>query len=232
MPGDLDVCGLVSGYGATRILHGIDFLLPSGAALAVLGRNGVGKTTLINTLAGRVRAQGGKVTMGGTDLTFAPPEVRVRAGIALVPQDRQIFRTLSVEENLAVADLRRGWSVADSFALFPRLRQRRGNAGHQLSGGEQQMLAIARALMSRPTCLLLDEPFEGLAPVIVEALVEALQALRVELRLSLVLVEQHASLALDIAGAGMVLERGAVVLAGTGDILRSRWDEVEKLLSF
>jgi branched-chain amino acid transport system ATP-binding protein len=232
MPVDLEVRGLVSGYGATRILHGVDFLLPCGAALAVLGRNGVGKTTLINTLAGRVRAQGGRVTMGGTDLTYAPPEVRVRAGIALVPQERQIFRTLSVDENLAVADLHRGWSIDDSFALFPRLRQRRGNAGHQLSGGEQQMLAIARALMSRPTCLLLDEPFEGLAPVIVEALVEALQVLRESLRLSLVLVEQHARLALDIAGAGIVLERGAVVLAGTADILRSRWDEVEQLLAF
>jgi len=174
----LSVQALVSGYGATRILHGVDLALAPGEALAVLGRNGVGKTTLINTVAGRVAAQGGTVRIGGADITHAPAHARARAGIGLVPQDRQIFRTLSVEENLAVADLARGWSIADSYALFPRLRQRRANAGSQLSGGEQQMLAIARALMGRPTCLLLDEPFEGLAPVIVDTLVDALQALR------------------------------------------------------
>jgi len=211
----LSVQALVSGYGATRILHGVDLVLAPGEALAVLGRNGVGKTTLINTVAGRVAAQGGTVRIGGADITHAPAHARARAGIGLVPQDRQIFRTLSVEENLAVADLARGWSIADSYALFPRLRQRRANAGSQLSGGEQQMLAIARALMGRPTCLLLDEPFEGLAPVIVDTLVDALQALRRDLHLTLVLVEQHARLALEIAGAALVLERGAVVLSGT-----------------
>jgi branched-chain amino acid transport system ATP-binding protein len=228
----LSVQALVSGYGATRILHGVDLALAPGEALAVLGRNGVGKTTLINTVAGRVAAQGGTVRIGGADITHAPAHARARAGIGLVPQDRQIFRTLSVEENLAVADLARGWSIVDSYALFPRLRQRRANAGSQLSGGEQQMLAIARALMGRPTCLLLDEPFEGLAPVIVDTLVDALQALRRDLHLTLVLVEQHARLALEIAGAALVLERGAVVLSGTRDALEARWDEVEALLSF
>ena len=227
----LQLTGVASGYGPTRIIDGVDMVLPAGSGLALLGRNGAGKTTLINTIAGRLGLQAGSVRLDGQEIGRLPPSARCRAGIGLVPQERQIFTTLTVEENLRVADLRRHWTMEAVYTLFPRLAERRRNGGGQLSGGEQQMLAIGRALMASPTCLLLDEPFEGLAPVIVDSLLDALLRLRKESGLSLIVVEQHARLALDLAEQAVVLERGRVRLAGTREALLDRWDEVEGMLA-
>ena len=223
--------GVASGYGPTRIVDGVTLVLPPGGGLAVLGRNGAGKTTLVNTVAGRVRLQAGSIHLDGQDLGALPANARCRAGIGLVPQDRQIFRTLTVEENLRVADRRRSWTVDAVYDLFPRLAARRRHTGGQLSGGEQQMLAIGRALMSGPRCLLLDEPFEGLAPLIVDGLLEVLRRLRAETSLAMLIIEQHARLALELADQAMVLERGRPVLAGTREALLARWHEVEDMLA-
>jgi branched-chain amino acid transport system ATP-binding protein len=232
MSAGLQLRGVSSGYGPTRIVHDVQLCLPPGSGLALLGRNGAGKTTLVGTIAGRVRQQAGTVLFDGNDITSLSPSARCRAGIGLVPQDRQAFRTLTVEENLAVADLARGWTNDRVYALFPRLAERRRHSAGQLSGGEQQMLAIGRALMSGPRCLLLDEPFEGLAPVLIEGLLAALHRLRAETGIALLVVEQNASLALELAEAGFVLERGRVRLRGTKKELQSRLQEVEALLSF
>ncbi len=226
----LDLAGVVSGYGPTRIIDGVDLMLPAGGGLALLGRNGAGKSTLIKTIAGRVALQAGALRLNEREIGRLPASGRCRAGIGLVPQERQIFTTLTVEENLRVADLRRHWTIDAVYTLFPRLADRRRNGGGQLSGGEQQMLAIGRALMGSPTCLLLDEPFEGLAPVIVDGLLEALVQLR-QSGLSLIVVEQHAALALELAEQAVVLERGRVRLAGSREALRARWDEVEGMLA-
>ena len=227
----LDVVGVVSGYGPTRIIDGVDLVLPAGTGLALLGRNGAGKTTLVRTIAGRIPLQAGTLRLDGQEIGRLPASARCRAGIGLVPQERQIFATLTVEENLRVADLRRHWTLEAVYALFPRLADRRRNGGGQLSGGEQQMLAIGRALMGSPTCLLLDEPFEGLAPVIVDGLLDALLRLRRESGLSLIVVEQHAKLALELAEQAVVLERGRVRLAGSREALLARWDDVEGMLA-
>ncbi len=227
----LDVVDVASGYGPTRIVNGVSLSLPAGGGLALLGRNGAGKTTLLGTIAGRVGLQAGSVRLDGRSIGRLPPSGRCRAGIGFVPQERQIFGTLSVEENLQVADLRRTWTVERVFDLFPRLAERRRNGGAQLSGGEQQMLAIGRALMGSPTCLLLDEPFEGLAPVIVDGLLDVLARLHHEAGLAMIVVEQHARLALDLAEQAVVLERGRVRLSGTRDEILARWDEVEDMLA-
>ena len=231
MSGALEVTGLASGYGPTRVVDGVDLLVPAGTGLAVLGRNGAGKTTLLNTIAGRVGLQAGSVRLDGVELRGLAPSVHCRAGIGLVPQERQIFTTLTVEENLRVADRRGAWTLDRVYALFPRLAARRRNGGGQLSGGEQQMLAIGRALMGSPSCLLLDEPFEGLAPVVVDSLLDALQALRRDGGPSMLVVEQHARLALDLAEHAVVLERGRVRLAGSREALLARWTEVEGMLA-
>ena len=230
MSGLLELADVASGYGPTRIVDGVGLSLPTGGGLALLGRNGAGKTTLLGTIAGRVALQAGTVRLEGQEVGRLPPSARCRAGIGFVPQERQIFGTLTVEENLRVADLRGAWTVERVYELFPSLAERRRNGGAQLSGGEQQMLAIGRALMASPTCLLLDEPFEGLAPVIVDGLLTALARLRGE-GLAMIVVEQHARLALDLAEQAVVLERGRVRLAGTRDELLARWDKVEDMLA-
>jgi branched-chain amino acid transport system ATP-binding protein len=226
----LKLAGVSSGYGPTRVVDGVSLNLPPGGGMALLGRNGAGKTTLLGTIAGRVGLQAGAIGFDGKQVGRSPPSARCRAGIGFVPQERQIFGTLTVEENLRVADLGRTWTTEAVFDLFPRLAERRCNGGSQLSGGEQQMLAIGRALMGSPTLLLLDEPFEGLAPVIVDGLLEALARLRRE-GLAMIVVEQHARLALDLAEQAVVLERGRVRLAGTRDEFLARWDEVEDMLA-
>jgi len=210
--------GVSAGYGETVVLEGISLALPHGRTLAVLGRNGVGKTTLLATIMGHTRLRGGIIRFAGRDISGLPPYRRARLGIGFVPQEREIFPSLTVEENLTVAE-RSGqssgqWSLARIYEFFPSLAERRRNHGNQLSGGEQQMLAIGRALMGNPRLLLMDEPLEGLAPVIVDALLAGLDRLKREDGLAMLLVEQHARLALELAPETIVLDRGLIVFAG------------------
>jgi branched-chain amino acid transport system ATP-binding protein len=207
-----------AGYGETIIIEDIALDLPLGQTLAVLGRNGVGKTTLLATVMGHTRLRGGAIRFAGRDISRLPPYRRARLGIGFVPQEREIFPSLTVEENLTVAERRRQlsgqWSLARIYDFFPALAERRRNHGNQLSGGEQQMLAIGRALMGNPTLLLMDEPLEGLAPVIVDALLAGLDRLKREAELALLLVEQYALIALQLAPETIVLDRGLIVFAG------------------
>jgi branched-chain amino acid transport system ATP-binding protein len=214
MSGGLVLDGVEAGYGETVVLEGISLDLPAGGSLAVLGRNGVGKTTLLATIMGHCALRAGHISFAGKQVSGLPPHRRVSLGIGLVPQEREIFPSLTVEENLLVAARPGDWSVARVYDLFPSLAARRKNRGNHLSGGEQQMLAIGRALMGNPDLLLMDEPLEGLAPVIVDTLLGALAKLKTDGHLSLVLVEQHARLALEFAGEAIVLDRGAIVFSG------------------
>jgi branched-chain amino acid transport system ATP-binding protein len=203
-----------AGYGETVVIEGISLDLPPGGTLAVLGRNGVGKTTLLATIMGHTRLREGGIRFGGEEISALPPYRRARLGIGFVPQEREIFTSLTVEENLLVAERPGRWSLARVYEFFPPLAERRRNRGNQLSGGEQQMLAIGRALMGNPALLLMDEPLEGLAPVIVDALLAGLDRLKREDDLALLLVEQHARLALELAPDAIVLDRGLIVFAG------------------
>jgi branched-chain amino acid transport system ATP-binding protein len=204
-----------AGYGETIVLEGISLVLSPGQTLTVLGRNGVGKTTLLATIMGHTRLHGGGIRFAGVEIAALPPYRRARLGIGFVPQEREIFPSLTVEENLTVAARPGRWTLARIYEFFPSLAGRRRNQGNQLSGGEQQMLAIARALMGNPTLLLMDEPLEGLAPVIADALLAGLDRLKQEDDLALLLVEQHAQLALNLAEDAVVLDRGAIVFAGS-----------------
>jgi branched-chain amino acid transport system ATP-binding protein len=211
VPDILQLANVTAGYGATVVLEGVSFSLRRGAALAVLGRNGVGKTTLMRAIAGHADRHHGRVLLDDREIGSAPPWLRARLGLGYVPQERDIFPSLTVRENLTVGSRAGAWTLDRVFELFPALARRRENFGNQLSGGEQQMLSIARALALQPTILLLDEPFEGLAP----NLVEMLTALFAELRregLSMVMVEQHARLALRMTDEAIVLVRGRIVL--------------------
>jgi branched-chain amino acid transport system ATP-binding protein len=211
---DLTLEHLRAGYGRTVVLDSVSLSLQSGATLAVLGRNGVGKTTLLSTIMGHTTLHGGTIRFRGQDITALPSYARCRAGIGLVPQEREIFPSLTLEENLTVAQRPGRWTLERVYDFFPRLAERRRNRGNQLSGGEQQMLAIGRALMGNPLLLLMDEPLEGLAPVIVDALLAGLDRLKREDDLALLLVEQHARLALEFAESAVILDRGAVVFSG------------------
>jgi branched-chain amino acid transport system ATP-binding protein len=199
-----------AGYGATVVLEDIDLALPHDGALAVLGRNGVGKTTLLSTIMGHTTFHSGSMKLQNQEVSKLPVYERARLGIGYVPQERLIFPSLNVHENLAVAARPGRWSADRVYDLFPRLRERRSAMGNQLSGGEQQMLAIGRALMGNPSLLLLDEPLEGLAPIIVEALLISLKKLIAEDSLAIVLVEQHAKVALSVTESAMVLNRGRI----------------------
>src|SRR5271167_880265 len=200
-----------AGYGETVVLEGISLAVSPGQTLAVLGRNGVGKTTLLATIMGHTRLHGGGIRFAGGEIGALPPYRRARLGIGFVPQEREIFPSLTVEENLTVAERPGQWTLARVYDFFPSLAERRRNHGNQLSGGEQQMLAIGRALMGNPSLLLLDEPLEGLAPIIIDTLLAALHRLRQYDGLAIVLVEQHARLALEFAGHAIVLDRGRLV---------------------
>jgi branched-chain amino acid transport system ATP-binding protein len=203
-----------AGYGETVVLEDVDVELPERGALAVLGRNGVGKTTLLATIMGHTTFHSGQVTFGGRPIRALPVYERAKLGIGYVPQERLIFPSLSVHENLDVARRPGRWTIERVYELFPRLRERRAAMGNQLSGGEQQMLAIGRALMGNPSLLLMDEPLEGLAPIIVEGLLRALRKLISEDSLAVVLVEQHAKLALEVTQSAIVLNRGRVSYSG------------------
>ena len=202
---------VTAGYGDAVVLNGVSLEIAEHGSLAVLGRNGVGKSTLMLTIMGFTQMRAGHVFWRGQDISRQPPHARARNGIAWVAQEREIFPSLSVEENLTVAATAGEWTLDAIYKLFPRLAERRNNMGNQLSGGEQQMLAIARALMTNPSLLLLDEPFEGLAPVIVEELIGAVKQMLAGRKLAIVLVEQHTDIALELTAEALVLERGAVM---------------------
>ena len=216
----LKIEGLVAGYGATVVLDGLSFDVPAGGTLSVLGRNGVGKTTLLATLMGMTTRHCGKVSLGADDVTDVPIHRRARLGLGYVPQEREIFTSLTVEENLAVSHLPGGWTIEQVYDLFPRLNERRRNTGNRLSGGEQQMLAVGRALAGAPKVILLDEPFEGLAPVVVETLIEALDRVQKQTGLTMLLVEQKADVALSMTKDAIVLDRGRIVWSGPSDDLK------------
>jgi branched-chain amino acid transport system ATP-binding protein len=210
-----------AGYGDAVVLDGITLGVPQRHSLAVLGRNGVGKSTLLLTIMGFTRVSRGAVIWRGRDITRAAPHWRARNGLAWVAQEREIFPSLSVEENLLVAARPGRWDLGAVYRLFPRLNERRASRGNHLSGGEQQMLAIARALMTNPMLLLLDEPLEGLAPIIVEELTAAIQRMTADEGTAFVLVEQHAELALSLTDEAIVLERGSIVhRARSQDLLK------------
>jgi branched-chain amino acid transport system ATP-binding protein len=211
MPDMLELEQVVAGYGDAIVLDHCSLALAEGESLALLGRNGVGKSTLLATLMGQTRVRGGSLRWCGEDLARVPRHRRAGAGLGWVPQEREIFASLTVEENLTVAGVPGKWDLRRVYALFPRLSERRGHWGNQLSGGEQQMLAIARALMLNPRLLLLDEPLEGLAPVIVEELCAALDRMVRQEGQSLLLVEQQVAQALALTQRCAVLERGRVV---------------------
>jgi branched-chain amino acid transport system ATP-binding protein len=200
-----------AGYGDAVVLPDISLEIPANGSLAVLGRNGVGKSTLLLTIMGFTQVRRGAILWQGRDITRMPAHQRARAGIGWVAQEREIFPSLSVEENLTVASRPGRWALDAIFALFPRLEERRQNMGNQLSGGEQQMLAIARALMTNPELLLLDEPLEGLAPIIVEELSKAIERMMADDRTAVILVEQHAAIALSLTADAILLERGTIV---------------------
>ena len=210
----LNLSKVRAGYGETVVLEDVDLELPERGSLAVLGRNGVGKTTLLATIMGHTTFHAGKVALGGKAIDRLPVYERSKLGIGYVPQERLIFPSLSVHENLDVARRPGRWTAERVYDLFPRLRERRAAMGNQLSGGEQQMLAIGRALMGNPSLLLMDEPLEGLAPIIVEALLKALKKLIAEDSLAVVLVEQHAKVALQVTQSALVLNRGRVSYSG------------------
>jgi branched-chain amino acid transport system ATP-binding protein len=211
MPDLLAIDGLRAGYGEAVVLPGMSLRLAEGHVLALLGRNGTGKTTLINSIVGVTRRFGGTIAIGGRDITALRSDQRARAGIGWVPQERNIFRSLTVEENMTAVAQPGYWTVEKVYEMFPRLKERRGNFGNQLSGGEQQMLAIGRALTLNPKVLLLDEPTEGLAPIIVEELLRALGTITRAGGTCSVIVEQNAQKILGLADRVVILERGAIV---------------------
>ncbi len=221
--------GVSAGYGDTVVLEGIDLAVAPGESISVIGRNGVGKTTLLATAMGHTTLHGGEVMLKGQSLNRMPIYRRAAAGIGFVPQEREIFPSLTVRENLEVGARQGEWSHERVFELFPNLKERLGNRGNQLSGGEQQMLSIARALMTNPSVLLMDEPTEGLAPVIVEAMSRVLGRLRDEGGLSIVLVEQNSRIALEFSPRCVVMDKGRIVYDGPSQPLR---DDAEKLAEY
>jgi len=227
----LRVEGLKAGYGEAVVINGISLALPAGESLALLGRNGTGKTTLLNTLVGVTRRHAGRLWLGEREITALAPFQRAEAGIGWVPQERNIFKSLTVEENLTAVARPGPWDVKRVYEMFPRLAERRSNMGTQLSGGEQQMLAVARALVLNPRLLLLDEPLEGLAPIIVEELLRSIARVVRDEGLSAIIVEQNPRLILGMTAHAVVLDRGSVAHSARSDELARDAATLEKLLS-
>src|SRR5919198_219060 len=230
MPDLLAIEGLRAGYGQAVVLPGMSLSLPEGQVLALLGRNGTGKTTLINSIVGVVSRFSGKLALAGQDITGLRADQRARAGIGWVPQERNIFRSLTVEENMTAVAQPGPWTLEKVYAMFPRLAERRKNFGNQLSGGEQQMLAIGRALVLNPKVLLLDEPTEGLAPIIVEELLRALGTITRSGGICSVIVEQNAQKILGLADRVVILERGAIVHDAASHALKADPAVLERYL--
>ena len=227
----LRVQGLTAGYGEAVVIEDIAFSLGEARALALLGRNGTGKTTLITSLVGVTRYRSGSITMAGRELAHLRPDQRAAAGIGWVPQERNIFKSLTVDENLTAVARPGSWTPDRVYAMFPRLGERRTNLGTQLSGGEQQMLAIGRALVLNPRLLLLDEPLEGLAPLIVEELLRALSRLVRDEGLAAIIVEQHAHKILGITDDALILERGRIAHASSSAALLSDEATLDRFLA-
>ncbi len=230
----LELADITAGYGATRVLDHLSFGIDSGESISVIGRNGVGKTTLLATIMGHTQLHTGAIHFNGTDISHLPIYQRARTGIGYVPQEREIFPSLTVRENLYMAARpghgARDWNEETVCDLFPNLRKRLHHAGSQLSGGEQQMLAVARALMANPTLLLMDEPCEGLAPVIVDTLVGVLAELRHSGGLSIILVEHNTRVALDFADRTVVMDRGQIVYDGASAVLKGDPAQLERFI--
>jgi branched-chain amino acid transport system ATP-binding protein len=231
MPEALRLAGVSAGYGETVVLDGIDLALGAGESLSVIGRNGVGKSTLLATLMGHTTLHAGEIALNGTRIDAEPTHRRALAGMGYVPQEREIFPSLSVRENLQLGARPGHWSAERVFKIFPNLAERLEVGGTQLSGGEQQMLAIARALMTNPSVLLMDEPTEGLSPLIVAALVRVLALLREEGGLTIVLVEQNSRVALDFSARTVVMDKGRIVYDGASDRLRRDPDYLASLIA-
>ena len=210
----LELEGISAGYGEAVVLTDISLKLPEGQALALLGRNGTGKTTLINTIVGLTRRRAGTIRLGGVDVTRLRPDQRAMAGIGWVPQERNIFKSLTVDENITAVATKGPWTLERIFGMFPRLAERRRNMGNQLSGGEQQMLAIGRALALNPRVLLLDEPTEGLAPIIVDELLAALRKIVREEQIAAIIVEQSPRKILPLTDTAIILDRGMIAYQG------------------
>ena len=226
----LEIRGLRAGYGGTVVIEALDLCIGRGECVAVLGRNGVGKTTLLATIMGHTTLQDGSIRLAGQDIGRWRPYRRALAGLGWVPQEREIFPSLTVQDNLAVASRPGAWTMPRVFEIFPRLRERARHAGQALSGGEQQMLAIARALVGNPSVLLMDEPFEGLAPIVVEELAGVIARLRAEGAMTMVLVEQRTDVALELAERAVVMERGRVVFEDASAGLRADPDLLHALV--
>jgi branched-chain amino acid transport system ATP-binding protein len=229
-PDVLTLKKLSAGYGEAQVLREVSLSIPAGQSLALLGRNGMGKTTLINSIVGVTRYRGGTIMLDGKDITAMRPDQRAHAGIGWVPQERNIFKSLTVEENLTAVARPGAWTVDKVYDMFPRLQERRQNLGTQLSGGEQQMLAIGRALILNPRIMLLDEPLEGLAPILVEELLVALQRIIREEGISAILVEQNAKKILGIVDQAVIIERGGIVHKSDSTTLRNDQATLETYL--
>jgi branched-chain amino acid transport system ATP-binding protein len=230
MPDWLTVEGLRAGYGEAIVIPELTVTLQKGRTLALLGRNGTGKTTLINSIVGVTRRFAGRLMLDGIDITSMRADQRARAGVGWVPQERNIFRSLTVEENMTAVAQPGSWTLQRVYQMFPRLAERRSNFGNQLSGGEQQMLAIGRALTLNPKVLLLDEPTEGLAPIIVDELLSALRQVARGDGLSIIIVEQHARRILELADDAVILERGNIVHAGSSAALKADHATLDRYL--
>jgi branched-chain amino acid transport system ATP-binding protein len=226
----LELEGVSGGYGETVIVENVQLAVKAGETLAIIGRNGVGKTTLLSTVMGHTTLHRGRIRLLGRDISRLPPYRRVAAGLGYVPQEREIFPSLTVRENLEVAAQPGPWTITTVFELFPKLRERQQNWGGQLSGGEQQMLAIARALVGNPSVILMDEPSEGLAPVIVEELARAVRHLADAQGLTLILVEQNTRLALDLSPRTVVMRRGRIIYDGASEPLKQNRQELDRLI--
>jgi branched-chain amino acid transport system ATP-binding protein len=224
----VELNGVSAGYGETVVLEDVNLELAHGESISIIGRNGVGKTTLLATVMGHTTLHKGQVMLEGQSLNGVPIYRRAAAGIGFVPQEREIFPSLTVRENLDVGARPGAWTDERVFELFPNLKERLGNRGNQLSGGEQQMLSIARALLTNPSVLLMDEPTEGLAPVIVEALTAVMVRLRSESKLSIILVEQNSRVAFEFSDRSVVMDKGRIVFDGPSKTLR---DDPERLAS-
>ena len=229
-PSALEVRGLRAGYGATVVLDALDLRIGPGECIALLGRNGVGKTTLLATIMGHTTVHRGEILLSGRDIGSWRPHRRARAGLGWVPQEREVFPSLTVHDHLAVARRPGPWTLTRVLALFPRLRERAAHPGRALSGGEQQMLAIARALVGNPAVLLMDEPFEGLAPIVVDELAGIIAGLLADDAMTLVLVEQRTDIALELAARAVVMERGRAVFDDASARLRADPDLLHTLV--